>query len=71
MIERIIVPDIAAHVPNDVANSQSRAHNDRFEGSEHRIEGRSMITVPELAAEALGSFLATDMNCRFGSRMRA
>jgi hypothetical protein len=26
-----------------------------------------MITVPELAAEALGSFLATDMNRRFGS----
>jgi hypothetical protein len=27
----------------------------------------SMITVPELAAEALGSFLATDMKHRFGS----
>ena len=26
-----------------------------------------MITVPELAAEALGSFLATSMTCRFGS----
>src|SRR5437764_10765727 len=26
-----------------------------------------MITVPELAAEALGSFLATDMNRSFGS----
>ena len=26
-----------------------------------------MITVPELAAEALGSFLATHMSCRFGS----
>ena len=26
-----------------------------------------MITVPELAAEALGSFLATDMNRQFGS----
>ena len=67
MIERVIVPDIATHVPNDVANSQSRAQNDRFEGSEHRIEGRSMITVPELTSEALGSFLASDMNRRFGS----
>ncbi|HEY7764868.1 MAG TPA: metal-dependent phosphohydrolase, partial [Aestuariivirgaceae bacterium] len=26
-----------------------------------------MITVPELAAEALGSFLASDMKRRFGS----
>ena len=26
-----------------------------------------MITIPELAAEALGSFLTTDMNRRFGS----
>src|SRR5437899_4437250 len=26
-----------------------------------------MITVPELAAEALGSFLATDMHRRYGS----
>ena len=26
-----------------------------------------MITVPEIAAEALGSFLANDMNRRFGS----
>ena len=29
--------------------------------------GRSLITVPELAAEALGSFLASDIKCRFGS----
>src|SRR5258708_25410236 len=28
---------------------------------------RSMITLPELAAEALGSFLASDMKDRFGS----
>src|SRR5579864_2137844 len=28
---------------------------------------RSMLTVPELAAEALGSFLASDMKRRFGS----
>ena len=26
-----------------------------------------MITVPELAAEALGSFLTTNMSCVFGS----
>jgi hypothetical protein len=26
-----------------------------------------MMTVPELAAEALGTFLAADMNHRFGS----
>jgi hypothetical protein len=30
--------------------------------------GNCMITVPELAAEALGSFLATHMSRRFGSR---
>jgi len=29
--------------------------------------GKSMLTVPELAAEALGSFLASDMKRRFGS----
>ena len=29
--------------------------------------GNCMITVPELAAEALGSFLTTHMSCRFGS----
>jgi hypothetical protein len=34
-----------------------------------KVQGRgeTMITVPALAAEALGSFLATDMNRRFGS----
>jgi hypothetical protein len=32
-----------------------------------RLQGRCMITVPELAAEDLGSFLASDMKDRFGS----
>jgi hypothetical protein len=32
-----------------------------------RTVGDAMITVPELAAEALSSFLASDMNRRFGS----
>src|SRR5271165_2386993 len=33
----------------------------------HGLEERSLITVPELAAEALGSFLADYMSRRFGS----
>jgi len=32
-----------------------------------RIQAAIMITLPELAAEALGSFLASDMKDRFGS----
>jgi hypothetical protein len=36
-------------------------------GFTHRIKEWSMITIPELAAEALGTFLATDMTRRFGS----
>jgi hypothetical protein len=32
-----------------------------------RREQLVMLTVPELAAEALGSCLASDMNCRFGA----
>ena len=31
------------------------------------VTGEPLITVPELAAEALGTFLATDMHRRFGS----
>ena len=32
-----------------------------------RLGGRSLITVPEMAAKALGSFLAKQMSGRFGS----
>jgi hypothetical protein len=39
----------------------------RLEESRTAYGGRSMITVPELAAEALGTFLTADMTGRFGS----
>src|ERR1022692_3882564 len=44
---------------------ETLAH-DCYRGNE---EWRAMITVPELAAEALSSFLASHMNRRFGSML--
>jgi hypothetical protein len=43
-----------------LANSPSRCHPEV-------VEGHSLITVPELSAEALGSFLADQLNRNFGS----
>src|SRR5262245_20961800 len=49
-------------IPRHIVNRETRRHDGAYS-----VPGGAMITIPELASEALGSYLAKHMGRRYGS----